>query len=392
MSKTFRNSPYQRRGNVLAAVAVSGTVLFGFAALAIDMGMLYRTRAEAQRSADAGALAGAWNLIGEQRLAGATGAATVADKARQAASGFAGANLVFDGLPQVGANDDVVLGRLSDPRNLAEQLQTGVSASQTNAVKVTVRRDETRNGAVPLFFAQIFGFTQKSLNASAVAAVEDRIAGFRVSKRTGKTGLLPFAVHVDVWNRLMSGAATAGDSYAYDAQTKTVSTGGDGVHELNMYPGSGNGGGNNQLPPGNFGTVDIGNPNNSTADISRQIREGANAEDLAYFGGELRLDSDGTLILQGDTGLSAGIKDDLQSIIGQPRTIPLFIKVTGNGNNSRFTVVGFAGIRVLNVKLTGSMNSKAVIIQPAIVVDDGAIAEDIDSYSYFVFRPPALVR
>ena len=230
------------------------------------------------------------------------------------------------------------------------------------------------------------------MNASAVAAVEDRIAGFRVSKRTGKTGLLPFAVHVDVWNRLMSGAATAGDSYAYDAQTKTVSTGGDGVHELNMYPGSGNGGGNNQLPPGNFGTVDIGNPNNSTADISRQIREGANAEDLAYFGGELRLDSDGTLILQGDTGLSAGIKDDLQSIIGQPRTIPLFIKVTGNGNNSRFTVVGFAGIRVLNVKLTGSMNSKAVIIQPAIVVDDGAIAEDIDSYSYFVFRPPALVR
>jgi hypothetical protein len=146
------------------------------------------------------------------------------------------------------------------------------------------------------------------------------------------------------------------------------------------------------LPPGNFGTVDIGNPNNSTADLSRQIRYGVNADDLAYFGGELKLGADGTLQLTGDTGLSAAIKDDLTSIIGQPRAIPLFSTVAGPGNNSVFTIVGFAGIRILDVKLTGSMSSKKVIIQPAFIVDDAVLTGPGSGSSYFVYQPVHLVR
>ncbi|HLQ44366.1 MAG TPA: hypothetical protein VK137_06540, partial [Planctomycetaceae bacterium] len=123
------------------------------------------------------------------------------------------------------------------------------------------------------------------------------------------------------------------------------------------------------LPAGNRGTVDIGSSNNSTADLSRQIRNGPNETDLAYFGGTLKIPAGGLLALNGDTGLSAGIKDDLAAIIGQPRAIPIFRSVSGPGNNATYQIVKFVGIRILFVQLTGSPSGKKVTIQPAPVFD-----------------------
>ena len=51
-----------RRGAVVAQVAVSLTVLIGFAALAVDVSTLYSARTELQRTADAAALAAAADL------------------------------------------------------------------------------------------------------------------------------------------------------------------------------------------------------------------------------------------------------------------------------------------------------------------------------------------
>jgi len=213
------------------------------------------------------------------------------------------------------------------------------------------------------------------------------VKGFRVTGSSGNAGILPFALQVDVWHGLLAGSNSTGDHYAYDPDTGSVSSGSDNVPELNLYPGAGTG----QLPPGNFGTVDIGSSNNSTADIARQILDGITEEDLSYLGGSLELGDDGTLPLNGDTGLSAGVKDELESIKGQPRTLPLFSVVNGPGNNAEFTIVGFAGVRIVNVKLTGSMNSKQVIIQPAMSVDRTAIAGD-GGTSWYVYQTPQLVR
>ncbi len=52
------------RGATLALIAVSMIVVLAMAALAIDLGMLIKTRAEAQRTADAAALAGASAYMG----------------------------------------------------------------------------------------------------------------------------------------------------------------------------------------------------------------------------------------------------------------------------------------------------------------------------------------
>src|SRR4029079_6696526 len=148
--------------------------------------------------------------------------------------------------------------------------------------------------------------------------------------------------------------------------TKTISAGADGVKEVNLFPqGTGS--------PGNRGTVDIGSSNNSTADIARQIVYGISASDLAYLGGSIQFNSSGVLHLNGDTGISAGVKDELASIIGQPRLIPIFSSVVGPGNNADYTIVKFVGVRVLDVKLTGSMSTKHVTIQPCNVVIKGGI-------------------
>jgi hypothetical protein len=127
----------------------------------------------------------------------------------------------------------------------------------------------------------------------------------------------------------------------------------DGVLELDVYP-------RDDYTAGNFGTVDIGNFSNSTPDIERQILYGANATDLSYF-------PNNALILpytvQGDTGISAGIKDDLDAVVGQCRAVFLFDTLSDPGNNAQFGLVGVAGVRVMHAELTGNVEFKHLKLQ-----------------------------
>lgn len=373
----------QRRGAVVAYVAISLVVVIGIAALAVDMGMLYSSQAEVQRTADASALATAWGMLDEKRLRGASSQDAVFDDAQDLAIDLASRNPVL-GVDSIVGVGDVELGRYD--WLLPGTLTTGGDLNLFNGAQVTVSRDDAHGGSIALFFARALGHESKDLEARALAAFRDDIKGFKITENSGNPLLLPFALHVNSWNNLLNGSVTSGDSYSYDPETGTVSSGADGVKELNLYPGAGSG----QLPPGNFGTVDIGSSNNSTADITRQIRYGVNESDLSYFGGSLEFGPSGTLILEGDTGLSAAVKDDLEAIKGEARIIPLFNAVSGPGNNAKYTIVKFAGIRIVYVKLTGAMSGKKVLIQPALAVDKTAIAGG--GSSKYVFQPPYLVR
>jgi len=377
----------RRRGATVVMVMVSLTMLLGFAALTVDLGVLYNTRGDLQRSSDAAALAGAQALLDQNRLKGSAELNEAIAASRTEAGTYGSENAVY-GLPTPTVNSsDITVGYLSDPTSSTEAFDF-TDPTRFNAVHVRVRRDSAANGPVQLLFARIFGLETSNVTAEAAAALMDGIEGWRVDERTGNAGLLPIALRQSAWLDLLNGTFTSGDHYTYDTETQTVSPGPDGILELNLYPGGGAG----QLPPGNFGTVDIGSPANVTPDIIRQILYGVNEADLAYFGGELRLGDDGTLPLNGDTGLSAAIASALEDIIGQPRAIPIFTTVTGPGNNATFTIVGFVGIRVMHVKLTGSMNSKHVYIQPALVVDDAALAGPASGSSYYVYQPVRLVR
>ena len=164
----------------------------------------------------------------------------------------------------------------------------------------------------------------------------------------------------------------------------SITSGADDVLEVDLYPAS-------TGSPGNRGTVDIGVNNNSTSHLGNQIRYGITEEDLSYHGGSLDFNAYGELELGADPGLSAAIKADLTAIIGEPKIIPIFRALTGNGNNVVYTIVKWVGIRVVYVKLTG--NDKHVFVQPAkVVTRGGTAAVGYEDQSDYVYSPSVLAR
>jgi hypothetical protein len=360
--------------------------LMAVLAFALDVGYLLTARNELQRSADAAAMAGAWELLDKTAPQGQTSSGELKQSAIYMAGLFAGYNAVTNEVPTLNVSDTEV-GYIANPLDPTSPFVQS-SAFPPNALRVRVQKTSLQNGEVPLFFARVLGKDSASAEAEATAALITNFAGFRIPSDGSNLDLLPFALDADTWNDLLAGGGT--DDYYYNASTGAITHGSDGVREVNLYPqGTGS--------PGNRGTVDIGGANNSTSDLARQILQGVSASDLAdpnmaHFNGELKFDGNGQLELNGDPGISAGIKDELATIIGRPRIIPIFSQVVGPGNNAQYTIVKFVGIRILDVDLTGSASSKKVMIQPAIVKTRGGIPSTNADSSHFIYSPVWLVR
>lgn len=376
-----RHAHRNRRGTVLVFSAFAMVIVLAMLACAIDVGYLCVARNELQRSADAAALAAAWELIDEGTLTGNTNVALLESNARSSATEFAASNTVLRQSPSL-ATTDIAVGYLVDPTDPTVVMDLS-GANHPNAVTVRVCRTAERNGKVPFFIANILGISDANAEAQATAALLTSVHGFRAPSDGGNLDLLPFALDVNTWTDMLNGIGS--DDWKWNAALQQVQSGADGILEVNLFPqGTGS--------PGNRGTVDIGSSNNSTADIARQIVSGISPADFAYHGGSLELDVNDELGLNGDTGISAGVKDELASIIGQPRLVPIFNAVVGPGNNAQYTIVQFAGIRITEVKLTGKQTSKRVMVQPANVITLGGIPGPSQTTSQFVYSPAWLAR
>lgn len=371
-----------RRGNVLVLTVLLMVCMMGILALSIDVGYLYVVDSEMQRSADAAAMSAAWDLLA--RNVNDTSPEDAALAARASADRFASLNLIGGDAPGL-ADNDVEIGYLADFTNPSAALDTS-DASRFNAVRLRVRRTNQQNGEVPLYFARVLGYNSAPLDGRATATFINNFRGFRIPSSGENLEILPFALDEETWEGLSDPNATKNDDFTWDQDAREIRAGGDGVYEANLFPqGTGS--------PGNRGTVDIGSNNNSTRDLERQIRHGISKEDLDYIGGSLEFNDAGELYLNGDTGISAGMKDALAAIKGQPRIIPIFRSVTGPGNNATYTIVKFVGVRILHVDMSGSSKkTKKVIIQPADVVLRGGIPDTGPARSDFVYSPVWLVR
>ncbi|NUQ61326.1 MAG: hypothetical protein HUU20_02490 [Pirellulales bacterium] len=384
-TSTHHRKKKDRAGNVLVLTAVMMIVMFALLAMAVDIGYLHVVGSELQRSADAAALSAAWELVGQGTVLGGGDPYSAAEQARAVAAEYTGKNVV-GGISPVLAEGDAEIGYIRDPQT--DLALDSTDPSRFNAVTVRVRRTSESNGEVPLFFARVLGFDSQGLQADATAMYINNFGGFRPP--TGEGGnlmMLPFALDRQTWQLMLAGGGE--DGWTWDEEDRELVSGADGVREINLFPqGTGS--------PGNRGTVDIGPSNNSTSDIARQILEGVTVEDmqaLSDAGRSLEFDANGELFLNGDTGISAGVKDELDDIKGQPRVIPVFDRVQGPGNNAEYTITQFVGVRIVEVKLTGKMSGKRVMIQPANIVVRGGIPAATDTQkSYFVFSPVWLVR
>ena len=368
-----------RKGTVIVLASSSMVVVFGFAAFSIDVGYITLTKTQLQNATDAAAIGACQELVGGLGHNPQKTPEEAAADARQAAVDVAAANRAGDQLSvHCDGARDVRLGQYVWNGSGYDK-NWGVAPY--NLIEVTLRRDQAvgaADGPLPLFFAPVIGHRYATLVETATTAM---IPGSGIRVRAGsnsQAGVLPFAMDEPTWNDLINHNIGEQDAFIHN-EDGTVSPGADGVQEVNLYPN-----GSVDTLPGNRGTIDVGSNSNSTSDLERQIVYGLNEYDLSFFGGELNPSYENPLTIQGDTGISAGFKDELASVIGTKKLIPIFTEASGNGNNSQFTVVKFVPVTIVDVKLTG--NPKYVMIQPTTYVGTDVVPgtdTTITADSYF---------
>ncbi|MHC4697260.1 MAG: TadG family pilus assembly protein [Planctomycetota bacterium] len=135
---------------------VAASVLIGFAALTIDVGMMYSIRAELQRTADAAALAGVQDLR--------AGDPWTTDLARHTVYDYVTRNPILDAQQAVfDPHQSVVFGRATVDE-VEQRVDFAAGAPSPNAVQVTIGYQ------MDYMFAGVFGLHRKGIRASALAA------------------------------------------------------------------------------------------------------------------------------------------------------------------------------------------------------------------------------
>src|SRR5262249_39651468 len=121
------------RGKVLVMMGLLMPVLVGGVALGVDTAVVSQARAQLQTAADSAALAGAAQLVDENRVRGATDLSTEMSAARATAISFAGSNGVLNSATLVNDNPsnsstgDVVIGYI-DPNDHSSTLSTATQS------------------------------------------------------------------------------------------------------------------------------------------------------------------------------------------------------------------------------------------------------------------------
>ena len=358
------------KGATVVIIAAMLPVVIGGLALSVDTAVKATARAQLSTVADAAALAGARKLATSQRLGGGVIGGADVTTAQNEAVAAAGRNKVLGASAVLLRNasnanngsQDVVVGYLFKPTDQAEAVSTSIANMPfANTVRVTARRDSSHSGVVPSFFSKFWNKNGSALSVTSAATVKGFV-GFQKIDQWTTVNLLPIVLDQLTYKAMTAGITT--DQYTYNPASKTVTSGADGIKESKLFPVASG-------LPGNWGTVNIGVSNNSTSTLGAQIRNGITPTQLATFpNGKIQFDQSlipPSITFGGNPGISAGIKDDLTSIIGKPVYIPIYDVALGNGNNSTYRIVAFAPVRVLSVNFQG--NPKYVVVQPAEIAD-----------------------
>lgn len=142
-----------QRGSVLPLFGLSVVVLFGFAALGIDVSHLYYAKNELQTTADAAALAAALDLPD-------------IDAASETAQRIVEANMPADHYGDVLRATDIETGIWDSG---ARSFTAG--GASLNAVRITARRAAVNGNPVTTFLAGVLGIQHVDLVTEAIASV-----------------------------------------------------------------------------------------------------------------------------------------------------------------------------------------------------------------------------
>lgn len=318
----------ERQGAIIVLVAVMMLILAASVAFAVDYSFLLKMRTDMQRAADASALAAV------QTLAPSALGIQDVEATKVTLREYVQANLTLgDGFSI--ADADIEIGRY-DP-DLIYSVVSLRDDGIFDAVRVTLRRDGIVNPRVPLHFARVLGVSDSTLVVTATAVLQ------KPNALPPGAAVLPVGIPQELWE-----SAEIGDRiYGY----------GDGKVEDEH---------GNEIP-GNWGTVDIGDENNSTSDLGDQIENGLMQDDLDALHGDGRIDQDAhidateEIWLQADPGLSTGMKSAVKAIHGEERVVPIYGSLGGGtnngGNNLEYGIVGWGVVTVVDSNWKGAKNT-----------------------------------
>lgn len=218
---TGRRNSSQRRGAALVLAVLAMVTVSAVAAVAIDLGMLYKARSDAQRAAEAAALAGASAFVDF-----ASNDPAAPDSADVRARRFAESNAIL--------NQPVTAGEVLDVQVVPD----------SQKVRVVVGR-----AAVGTWFARLIGVSSVPVRARAAAVAVAAGSGSCVK---------PFAVP-DMWNDA-TGEDANGDHLEQDGENWSYTPGQDpyGIGNPDQ-PSTGTGYGSNVRDDGTY-VNDLGRP------------------------------------------------------------------------------------------------------------------------------------
>ncbi|HET9832106.1 MAG TPA: pilus assembly protein TadG-related protein [Vicinamibacterales bacterium] len=207
MTTTVRARIGGEDGAILVHVAVALLMLIALSAFAIDFGLFWLGRSEAQNAADAGALAGAVALNFDSTDTSDAGPAKLsALKAAQS-------NLVVGEAPSIDVSTDINFVDCPD------------GTPSPACIRVDAYRDTAHGNPLPMWFGNIVGLVSQDTKATATA---EAAAG------NGTNCLRPWMIP-DKWKENTAPATTFNGADVYTAPDPKTGLGGTGYTVKNDY-------------------------------------------------------------------------------------------------------------------------------------------------------------
>ena len=352
---------HHRSGAVAVFLSLLMVPMLAMVAFSVDYGYLLKIDCDLQRAADAAALACVQDLVpaddGTQDL----------DQVRATLRNYVAMNI--DQSFQV-LDADIEIGRY-DPATIYSNV-TLLNDGIFDAVRVTLRYDANANPRVTLFVARVLGMQDAAVTATATAVLQ------KPMNLPPGADVLPFAVPQDIWDN-----KDMGEEWSIYGDGKIKDDFGVEI-------------------PGDWGTVDIGNTNNSTADLSDQILNGLRQSDLdsLYADGRIptntHIDGSQLTLMQSDAGLSTGMKLAVQAVHGQTRLVPIYNSNSGDpGNNLEYNIVKWGVVKVVDSHWQGANNTNLTIARSYDYHGELRPDPDLSSTTVYIegaFTSPVLVE
>jgi hypothetical protein len=358
----------QRRGAVAPLVGLLAIFLLGMVAFAVDIGWVVLTQSELQNAADSAALAGVKPLMDgyvQYNLPGVSAAQQTAILTAAQNNAIANAQ-TFASYHSAGGVNNLVLN--------SNDIQFGVTDASgnysanfpgfPNTIVVTMRRDQSANGALSLFVAPVMGIQSTSVTASAGATMYGGTVSSLQNTLINNVSVLPMAYDANAWNSFWAtGLSPDG----------TTSTSG-GYPALQIYPCV--------AEPGNLGPIGLNGHRPGSSKEIAWVNNGLSQSDLngLLSAGLLPISASNTVYnWQGNTGFKSSVISAVNAQAGTQFLLPLFTPFNpgvpipsdytaaqSTGFSYYYDIVQFVGVTVVS-------GSSSITVQPSAYLDPNLV-------------------